>query len=528
MRTKFERLASHWAAPPLVFLAGALLLRLPSFFMSVVDWDESLYLLIADDVRAGYLPYDRTWDHKQPGIFYLFALAGTLFGGGVGAIRVLGLLCAAGGAWLCHRLASRSWNLPGIGWAAGAFYLAQTSINGGLATNTEIVFSLFVLLAFAFAQTALGREGKRRRVWLWAAGLAAGMAFAIKLVVALDLVALALVHGSGLRARAERGSRAWLMVLVRDGLQIALAFVAINVAVLLPHVLSGKGALLYEAVVEYNMTYGSVETSSSRIAMGLFALLALSMGAVLTLTSIGLSDLLEERVERQQLWATWAWLLLALLSPIGQRKMFPHHFLQIAGPSSILFGLGVSLLAAPLFARRLRMGVWALAALTCIGVAHPFARLQYEHQRLLRAVAHGDARQFDLPMQVARAILAASGPGASVYAYNDQPIIYELVGTHAPTRFPFPLHLLRVGREVPGLDRPREFARILATAPEWIVVRDEATPPRFFAELKAELDRHYAEHAHFAVTERNEQHFFGFIYRSEPTGDFVRLYRRRP
>jgi len=51
--------------------------------------DQGIYHVVADNVHKGIAPYRGTWDFKPPGIFFVFALAQTLFGTSQVAIRLL-------------------------------------------------------------------------------------------------------------------------------------------------------------------------------------------------------------------------------------------------------------------------------------------------------------------------------------------------------------------------------------------------------------------------------------------------------
>ena len=58
----------------LSFVGLALLLRAPALLYSVINFDESLYLLIGDELRRGILPFTHLCDRKPFGLFALFAL----------------------------------------------------------------------------------------------------------------------------------------------------------------------------------------------------------------------------------------------------------------------------------------------------------------------------------------------------------------------------------------------------------------------------------------------------------------------
>ena len=55
-----------------IILILIFLLRLPSSFNVVIDWDESVYFIVAQDILDGGLPYKTSWDHKGPILYFLF------------------------------------------------------------------------------------------------------------------------------------------------------------------------------------------------------------------------------------------------------------------------------------------------------------------------------------------------------------------------------------------------------------------------------------------------------------------------
>ncbi|MFM8362558.1 MAG: hypothetical protein ACKOA4_07660 [Haliscomenobacter sp.] len=66
----------------------AVALRILSFFRTVIDHDESTYLVIADAVRQGAIYWVDAIDVKPPGIFWLYALLQTLFGKAIFTMRL--------------------------------------------------------------------------------------------------------------------------------------------------------------------------------------------------------------------------------------------------------------------------------------------------------------------------------------------------------------------------------------------------------------------------------------------------------
>jgi hypothetical protein len=48
------------------FLLLIFVIRFPISNVSVIDWDESVYFTIAQDIADGGVPYKTTWDNKGP------------------------------------------------------------------------------------------------------------------------------------------------------------------------------------------------------------------------------------------------------------------------------------------------------------------------------------------------------------------------------------------------------------------------------------------------------------------------------
>ncbi len=50
------------------------LIRLPFWFPSTIDWDESTFILMGQELLDGRLPYADLWDNKPPLAFAAFAV----------------------------------------------------------------------------------------------------------------------------------------------------------------------------------------------------------------------------------------------------------------------------------------------------------------------------------------------------------------------------------------------------------------------------------------------------------------------
>jgi len=148
----------RWTALGLLLLTVVVILRAPTLDRAVIDWDESVYLLVARSVIHGELPYVEIWDHKQPFLFVLLTLSFVAPDPIVG----MRLVTCLGVSVTALLLALMVWQLVG-GWVfpglAALLYVLATMASGGLATNTEVLFSPFLAAAFYVLVFASGLQG---------------------------------------------------------------------------------------------------------------------------------------------------------------------------------------------------------------------------------------------------------------------------------------------------------------------------------------------------------------------------------
>ena len=127
----------------------SILVRLPFYFVDVVNWDESTFILMGQSLLDGHLPYTELWDIKPPVAFAAYALFILLLGKSIIAIRIAGTLCVFLTAWFIYILGKRISNSNAGIFAAITSIVGLTTIRGGQSTMTEHV--AVVLLAGALA-----------------------------------------------------------------------------------------------------------------------------------------------------------------------------------------------------------------------------------------------------------------------------------------------------------------------------------------------------------------------------------------
>lgn len=177
---------SVWILP--LFVGVAFLLRWGSFVPSVIDHDESTYIVIADALLQGYTYQVDYIDTKPIGIFWVYALIQWVFGGAIYWFRIVAALTIAATSYLLYRAHLHYSMGHRAGLAAGLIYLFFNSIytTYGVSPNTETYFNFFTAAALLLYL----RKGPLWQYFL--AGLLLGLGFVLKYVVLFDGLAFGL------------------------------------------------------------------------------------------------------------------------------------------------------------------------------------------------------------------------------------------------------------------------------------------------------------------------------------------------
>jgi hypothetical protein len=170
----------------LVVILAAVVLRAPGYTASVLDPDEGLYLAQAAAWLQGGWPFLAVWDMHPLGAPAMLLAAKALVPDPVLAMRLTGTLAVAATALGLRAIALLFGAGPVTALSVGLLYIAHSTVLGGLATNTEILFAPWVVMA-AFLLLREARSDEPARPGIVAgAGLLVGLALLIKQVVALE------------------------------------------------------------------------------------------------------------------------------------------------------------------------------------------------------------------------------------------------------------------------------------------------------------------------------------------------------
>ncbi|UPY35477.1 glycosyltransferase family 39 protein [Sediminicoccus sp. KRV36] len=476
------RLPHHrWLIALALLPLAVAVIRWASFLPSVIDWDETLYILQAREWLRGNWPFSGVWDMHPPGAPAVIAGAFLLLGESLFTVRLLGVFCVAATGYALIALTRVVGAPRRLGYAAAIFYAAHTVLMGGLASNTEIIFAPLVVSSMALALA-------RGPVWprLVGMGLLVGCALLIKQVVTPEgCLAYAIFAWPLLRQRR------WGLLLATAAVYALLCLMPTLLVAGL-YWLRGEFDIWFESTVLAPLQYASgripLEQMFWRITLSAIALrwlLVLSLGALFL-------PWRDPALRRLTLFAL-AWLGAASLAVAVPGFFFPHYFLILLPPLALLAAIGIYAFAERIAGAR---GRWLLAAVAGF-VAIDLVSIDVA-PRLSRGFAVGAP---DTPRRMAALMNDELQPGDTIFVPNYQPVVYFLTNARLPTRFPFPVHLTGGFANLAGVDTDAEVARILASRPRFIVLdRTEwfAMRPSAMSMLTEALEEGYELAASFA------------------------------
>lgn len=495
-----DRLATLPPAPLFgLLLAVALLHRAPGLLFHDLNMDEELYRLMAASLLEGHAPYRAVWDRKPVGTFVLLAMQEAVLGGSLAAFRLATNAAVALAAWLLALAARRLFpGLPGIGPAAGLLLIAFSVANGGQGMNTEL---LFVPLGLAGLLLLFRAWDAPRHVFATAllAGLCYGAAVQVKQFALFDLAGHALLL---LVVRCHRpATDAAPARLARLVPGVGIGLVLPTLAVLAWYAAIGALGLWHEANIAAALPVmaGEEGLNWAGLRAGLIGFDLLVLGTLATL--LAAPWLARDAATRRALLGLLLWLGLLALPLALTRRFADHFFLQPLPVLALLTAAGAALAlrrAAGWRPGLARLGGPALLLLAALGLARVgLGQVATAAEVLWQRHVAGQPHWGDRSATLAAAMRPRiAGPG-DLYVVSRLLGLHRLTGTRPPTRFPFTLHLLAGYAPVDG---PAEMARILGTAPRFIVVETrwlETRPARLPAAapvldlLEATLARDY-------------------------------------
>lgn len=427
------------------FVVLGLLVRFFSFFISVIDHDDSTYLVIAKALADGQLYWIDVFDTKPIGIFLLYGFFMKILGmTGIVSFRILGTLFISSTSFFIFRIISiKTLNTKAAFFGGLAFLLMNSTFTFfGISPNTETYFTFFTALGSMWVLTG---QWKGR---YFIAGLMLGIGFVIKYVVLFDMIGLGL-----------------LVLLTRDttlGQRIAkVAWMALGsiipfFGVAFWYWTSGHWDTFYFHTFEVSGRY------PSSAAFWEYPLFLVDFLGRFIIISYFVGVYIYRKSYRATGWNLHYWLFLTWISALIPGKFFGHYFIQSMVPMSLIFGL---VLAKEKDFLRLKWRDWyrfktgaILFSLWAL-IAVIFQKLDYWDRT-------------DYHKQVADYLRVKMGKEDKIYLGNSGQVIYYLLDKSSPIPYIHP-SLFWQKQHLEAMEIPVDqiIGNLKTLEPEYIIMK---------------------------------------------------------
>lgn len=437
--------------PLAVLLTLAVVFRFFSFFPTVINHDESTYILIGREILHGKHYFVDVIDTKPIGIFLFYTVFQWLVGHSILLFRLLVALGVGLTGFGLFAIINQYLGNRNGAWVAGIGYILMTSIFTfyGVSPNTELFFTGFTVVALWLL---LGGSHWWRFVL---AGGALGIGFMIKYVVAFDALAFGLL---GIWLAHHREERWWRGLL---GGLLMLAFFILPLGLVFQY----YRLLGYESEFLYYTFEVPGRYPVDRLWWEGFVYYLDFIGRFLPVTGLALFALFKGKKYLGDLYPFFIWWLVLDGFIIGwPGKSFGHYFIQWMPPFCLLAGIAASH-DLPLFDRLKKIPLpwrWGLAATVSMALL------------LTQKKDYWD--KWDHARTVSEALADRLEPGDQIYTGNYHHILYYLLEKETPTPY---VHrtLLWAPHHISALeiDLEKEARQILALRPRFLTL--EYTPP---------------------------------------------------
>lgn len=429
------------------FLLLALSFRIWTFFPSVIDHDESTYIIIADQLLAGKWPYIANIDVKPPAIYLLFAATLHLFNDIV-AIRILAALIVGATGYLAYRTHRNLFGVDSVAMLTGILFVFCASLHKwSWAANTEIFFVFCSLWVFHFIM-----QKNMRSNFVWA-GIILGVGFLFKYQILFDVVPYLAIYFA-LRTPTLRRA-------IYNSAKLGLSFLVPIVGIVLFYYVSGHFDALYFATIEIPSRYSSVHSMGKALALvGEFYLSFLPVSLAFIAGFIKLWQHEQSGSRWRMLWVIWTCFTWTGVLITG--KYYYHYLYQVLLPFTFL--VGTYFTHEPDLLQKLQNikkgpGYLILLSLLICLWANQFVQLHSKPDQLPEITAF---IKKDLP------------DGEFLYT-NDKNILYYLCGTDPPTKYVHTSLLYKADLiEAYAIDTAVVFQEIIAKRPLYYVIHDQA------------------------------------------------------
>jgi len=417
--------------------------------------DHGMYMVVAETMSRGGMPYADAWDLKTPGIFLVFRTALGLFGRVMWGVRVLELVSLAATALVLARMGrSLLPDLPAAGPLGAAWFLlfVGRNLNYWHTAQAESFLMLPLVLSIHLALGALGgRQIRRATLSAAFSGLFIGLVFIFKFPNVLPLACcIPLLFQARSSETALR--RLPLLAWFTGGALLVPALTAAWFAI------GGAWAPMVETLFVFAPRYAGITVSPGLLGHGLkvFAGFFLPGQGLLLLKWLCLAGLIvclgSKRSAGRFVLPLWFALSLAVIWVQG--KFFLYHYLPFYLPVALLAGLAAAAMARALSGRvrgdersRRRGGSVLIFIVLLLPFLSDNARVRQQRGAAMGAAPvtapgkdlslYSDGTDFSLAadLEVAEYLRQNTGPHDTLFIWGYETLVYFLSERAPASRF---------------------------------------------------------------------------------------------
>ncbi len=437
-----------WIAVAL--FAVALVTRAPRIGDPAISIDEQFYLLVADHMWHGALPYVDIWDRKPILLFLIYAALRPLSPDGIVAYQIGALLFATATAFVIVVIAQRFASLRGA-CLAGVAYLLYLPLLDGDGGQAAVFYNLLMALG-ALEVIRAGEDGDAAGIWRHGlrSMICVGLAIQVKYTAAVEgvgfglwLIWLTVQWRGGSVRRAVPPALVWAVTALAPTL-VVIAF----------YIFIGHGWEFVQANFLSIFQRHQPADFSSRI---FFVPTAEKLAPFVLLTAYSGLKLVRETTKQPARSFLVLWAAFAVVGAFALGNFHDQYAQPLLVPAAIIW--------APALADA------AVGAMVTVALGVP---------AMLSVLGF-----FDRSVQFDQARIAAMVDAARPYAahgciyINDGPtIVYLLTHSCLPTRYVAPDHLGTAGEEH-ATNATQSMAELLARRPSAIFIADQPLPRGF-------------------------------------------------
>ncbi len=433
-----------------LFLLAAVVLRLFSFFPSVLDHDESTYLIIGRDILHGKALYKDVTDTKPVGIFLFYAALQFLFGNSIILKRLVFALVVGSTGFLVYRVSKKMFSQKLVALASGIIYIIYVSIWNyhGRSPNTELLFNMCTIGALL-----LFLKPNLRNYFF--GGLILGIGFIVKYLVLFDFAAFLLFFFIYEMWHPEN----------RLKLQVWIRYVITGLAFLIPFGLTNLYFWLGDHFQDfYFITYELPGNYGSSPSLTRYIVMLLDFTAKFLPISFLVFYILFIRNklwEQKHKWFFGLWIFMVLFAIYIPGKEFSHYTIQLMLPLSLIAGLFFHSEFKPdritglIYSRSFGWPAFAVIILSIQVISFQNEVLKPDYEQ-----------------EVATYISKQMKPGDKIFVSNYQQIIYYLLDVESPTKFVHSNLLFTPTHKAFNVNARDEISKTLRKHPKFVLMQN--------------------------------------------------------